>query len=63
MDEDKMLVMSKDDLNKLKNIVWIYIDTFGTKYKNNYYSDLQKRNPTPFNIDILINTVNLIIYQ
>lgn len=43
--------------------MWTYINTFGTKYKNNYYRDLEKRNPTSYNIDKLLNTVNWIIYN
>lgn len=56
------MVTGKDELVKLKDVVWTYINTFGSKYKNNYYCDLEKRNPTPFNIEKLINTVNWIIY-
>ena len=35
-----MMVTSKDELKKLKDIVWTYINTFASKYKNNYYCDL-----------------------
>ena len=58
-----MMVVGKDELLKLKEIVWTYINTFGTKYKNNYYCDIQKRNNTTFDLDKLINTVNCIIYR
>lgn len=57
-----MTMTSKDQLLKLKEIVWTYINTFGSKYKNNYYCDLSRRNPTTFIIDKLISTVNWIIY-
>lgn len=50
MDIEKMMVTSKQELIKLKDLVWTYINTFASKYKNNYYSDLSKRNPTSFNI-------------
>ena len=51
------------EFKKLKDILYHYIDTFGQKYKNNYYKDLEKECPTSYNITILINTINLIIYD
>ena len=61
--EEKMLIMTKEELAKVVEIVWTYIDTFGVRHKNNMYADLEKRNPTSFNIEKLINTVNWIVYS
>ena len=60
--EENMLVVSKEQLGKVTDIIWTYIDTFGMRHKNNVYVDLEKNNPTSFNIEKLINTVNWIIY-
>lgn len=55
--------MGQEQISKIKNILWTYIDTFGgSKYKDSIYADLKRHNPTSFDIDKLINTVNWIIY-
>ena len=61
--EEKMVMTTREELGKVVEIVWTYIDTFGARHKNNVYADLEKRNPTSYNIEKLINTVNWIIYN
>ena len=39
-----------------------YVDTFGKKYKNNYFVDIQKQCNTSYNMVYLLNTINLIIF-
>ena len=38
--ERDLLQDSEDEFRKLKDILYHYIDTFGQKYKTNYYKDL-----------------------
>lgn len=40
-----------------------YIDTFGQKYKTNYYKDLEKKSLTSYNIENLINTMSMIVFE
>lgn len=40
-----------------------YIDTFGQKYKTNYYKDLEKQCQTSYNITNLINTINILVFE
>lgn len=60
--EEELLLVSKDEFGKLKEIIVNYVDTFGSKYKTNLYCDLERRSPTSYDIRILINTVSWIIY-
>jgi hypothetical protein len=56
------MYIGQEDIDKIKSIIWTYIDTFGAKHKNSIYADLERHNPTSHNIAKLINTVNWIIY-
>ena len=54
---------SEEEFSKLKDILYHYVDTFGKKYKNNYFVDLQKQCNTSYNIVYLINTLNVIVFE
>ena len=50
------------ELQKIKTIVWNYLDTFGAKYKDNIYHQMAKQNQSKLSITRIINTVNWIVY-
>ena len=54
---------SEEEFAKLKDILHRYVDTFGKKYKNNYFVDIQKQCNTSYNMVYLVNTINLIIFE
>ena len=54
---------SEEEFSKLKDILYHYVDTFGKKYKNNYFVDLQKQCNTSYNIVYLINTLNVVVFE
>lgn len=50
------------ELQALKAIVWSYLDTFGSRHKDNLYLDWKRRGNQHLDIDRILDTVNWILY-